>query len=67
MQLFSSNQWKAFPEIKTGLVTKYASGTRARTVIFISALINYFLQKMKILLHARKLIKTSQVFETCEV
>lgn len=51
MALLGGNQWKAFAEVETQLMAKYASGPGSRPVAFINAGFNDMFKKLKILLH----------------
>ena len=51
VQLFGGNQRKTILQVKTHLVTKYADGARAGTVMLLSAGFHYMAHKVKILLH----------------
>ena len=57
MNLFGSDQWKSFLQIKPHLVTKITLRARTGAIVFMNSIIEDMLKKTEVLLHGCKLRK----------
>ena len=60
VHLFCRHQRKSFLKINPHLISKTTGSAGTRTIMFLHAGIQYMPEEIKVLLHARKLIESSE-------